>query len=80
MELGIREKPVVSRLFSLKNPYPIQEGMVFALETYCPSADGKGAARLEEEVVVTQDGCERLFRYPVEELISCGVPGTMAYI
>ena len=77
--LSIWEKPVVSRLISLEHPYPIREGMVFALETYCPSADGKGAARIEEEVVVTQDGCERLFRYPIEELISCGVPGTMAY-
>ena len=77
--LSIWEKPVISRLFSLKHPYTIQEGMVFALETYCPSADGKGAARLEEEVVVTKDGCERIFRYPVEELISCGVPGTMGY-
>jgi Xaa-Pro dipeptidase len=78
--LSIWEKPVISRLFSLNKPYPIHEGMVFALETYCPSADGKGAARIEEEVVVTRDGCERLFRYPIEELISCGVPGTMAYI
>jgi Xaa-Pro aminopeptidase len=78
--MSIWEKPVISRLFSLKNPYAIQEGMVFALETYCPSADGKGAARIEEEVVVTKDGSERLFRYPIEELISCGVPGTMAYI
>jgi Xaa-Pro aminopeptidase len=77
--LSIWEKPVISRLFSLENPYTIREGMVFALETYYPSADGKGAARLEEEVVVTKDGCERLFRYPVEELISCGVPGTMGY-
>jgi Xaa-Pro dipeptidase len=77
--LSIWEKPVISRLISLKNPYPIKEGMVFALETYCPSADGRGAARIEEEVVVTKDGCERIFRYPIEELISCGVPGTMAY-
>lgn len=78
--LSIWEKPVVSRLISLEHPYPIREGMVFALETYCPSADGKGAARIEEEVVVTKDGCERIFRYPIEELISCGVPGTMAYV
>jgi len=77
--MSIWEKPVISRLFSLEHPYPIQEGMVFALETYCPSADGKGAARIEEEVVVTKDGCERIFRYPVEELISCGLPGTMGY-
>ena len=78
--MSIWEKPVISRLFSLDHPYPIKEGMVFALETYCPSGDGRGAARIEEEVVVTKDGCERIFRYPIEELISCGVPGTMAYV
>jgi Xaa-Pro dipeptidase len=78
--MSIWEKPVISRLISLENPYPIKEGMVFALETYCPSADGKGAARIEEEVVVTSKGCERIFQYPIEELISCGVPGTMAYV
>ena len=77
--LSIWEKPVISRLFSLEHPYPIREEMVFALETYCPSADGRGAARIEEEVVVTKEGHERIFRYPIEELISCGVPGTMAY-
>jgi Xaa-Pro dipeptidase len=78
--LSIWEKPVISRLFSLEHPYPMREGMVFALETYCPSADGRGAARIEEEVVVTKGGHERIFRYPIEELISCGVPGTMAYV
>ncbi len=78
--LSIWEKPVISRLFSLEHPYPIKEGMVFAMETYCPSADGKGSARIEEEVVVTKDGCERILGYPIEELISCGLPGTMAYV
>jgi Xaa-Pro dipeptidase len=78
--MSIWEKPVISRLFSLENPFPIKEGMVFALETYCPSADGNGAARIEEEVVVTKDGAERIFKYPIEELISCGVPGSLAYI
>jgi len=77
--MSIWEKPVISRLFSLEHPFPIKEGMTFALETYCPSADGQGAARIEEEVAVTKDGCERLFKFPVEELISCGVPGSMAY-
>jgi len=74
--LSIWEKPVISRLFSLEKPYPIREGMVFALETYCPSADGKGAARIEEEVVVTKTGCERIFQFPVEALTSCGLMGT----
>jgi hypothetical protein len=29
--------------------------------------------------VVTKEGGERIFKYPIEELISCGLPGTMAY-
>lgn len=72
--MSIWEKPVISRLFSLEHPFTIKEGMTFALETYCPSEDGQGAARIEEEVAVTKDGCERLFKFPVEELISCGIP------
>jgi TPP-dependent pyruvate/acetoin dehydrogenase alpha subunit len=40
----------------LDNPMEIQTGMVFALETYCPAADGYSAARIEEEVVVTDKG------------------------
>lgn len=77
--LSIWEKPVISRLFSLENPFVLQEGMVFALETYCPTSDGKGGARIEEEVVVTKDGCEVITKYPCQELISCGLPGTLAY-
>jgi len=51
--LSIWEKPIFSRLVSLSHPEPIEEGVVFALETYWPSADGVGAARIEEELVVT---------------------------
>ena len=46
----------------------IQEGMVFALETYCPASDGFSAARIEEEVVVTAGGCSIITRFPAEEL------------
>lgn len=77
--MSIWEKPVISRLFSLDKPFVLQEGMVFALETYCPSSDGKGGARIEEEVVVTKDGNEVITKYPIEELISCGLPGSLAY-
>jgi len=34
----------------------IREGMVFALETYCPATDGHSAARIEEEVVSARTG------------------------
>jgi Xaa-Pro aminopeptidase len=74
--MSIWEKPVISRLFSLDHPFPIKEGMTFALETYCPSEDGQGAARIEEEVLVTKGGYERLFKFPCEELISCWTPGS----
>jgi Xaa-Pro dipeptidase len=70
--LSIWEKPIFSRLVSLQHPEPLQEGMVFALETYWPGADGWSAARIEEEVVVTADGCEVITKFPAEELLVAG--------
>ncbi len=70
--LSIWEKPIFSRLVSLEHPEPLEEGMVFALETYWPAADGWSAARIEEEVVVTADGCELLTKFPAEELLVAG--------
>ena len=46
--------------------------MVFALETYWPARDGWSAARIEEEVVVTANGCEVITRFPAEDLLVCG--------
>jgi Xaa-Pro aminopeptidase len=70
--LSIWEKPIFSRLVSLDHPEPIQEGMVFALETYWPASDGWSAARIEEELVVTPDGCEVITKFPAEELLVAG--------
>ena len=70
--LALWERPIISRLNSLDHPVEIQEGMVFALETYCPASDGYSAARIEEEVVVTKDGCEVIFRFPADELLVAG--------
>ena len=70
--LSIWEKPIFSRLVSLDHPEIIEEGMVFALETYWPASDGWSAARLEEEVVVTKDGCEVITRFPSEKLLVAG--------
>ncbi len=66
--LGLHERPIISRLNSLDHPIELQEGMVFALETYCPATDGQSAARIEEEIVVTSGGCAVLTRFPAEEL------------
>lgn len=71
--LSIWEKPIFSRLVSLDHPETIQEGMVFALETFWPASDGWSAARIEEQLVVTKDGCEVITRFPAEELLVAGV-------
>jgi hypothetical protein len=63
---------MISRLHSFQDPVEIEEGMVFALETYCPATDGRSAARIEEEVLVTADGCEILTRFPADELLVTG--------
>jgi Xaa-Pro aminopeptidase len=81
--LTIWEKPIFSRLVSLEHPEVIQEGMVFALETFWPASDGWSAARIEEQLVVTKDGCEVITRFPAEDLMIAGKPyftagGTLA--
>jgi Xaa-Pro aminopeptidase len=66
--LFLHERPIISRLNSLEHPVEIKEGMVIALETYCPAKDGFSAARIEEEVVVTADGPQVITRFPSDEL------------
>jgi Xaa-Pro aminopeptidase len=70
--LAIWEKPVISRMVSYDFTETIQEGMVFALETFWPASDGWSAARIEEEMVVTATGCEVITRFPAEELLVAG--------
>ena len=67
--LGLHERPIISRLNSMREPIELQAGMVFALETYCPADDGFSAARIEEEVVVTADGPRILTLFPAQDLV-----------
>jgi Xaa-Pro aminopeptidase len=66
--LALHERPIISRVVSMDHPTEIKEGMVFAIETYCPATDGYSAARIEEEVVVTNKGCTLISLFPAEEL------------
>jgi Xaa-Pro aminopeptidase len=70
--LGLHERPIISRLNSMKDPVELKAGMVFAMETYCPASDGTSAARIEEEVVVTDYGIEVLTKFPAQELFVAG--------
>ena len=66
--LGLHERPIISRLNSMTESIELKEGMVFALETYCPASDGFSAARIEEEVVVTANGAQVLTLFPAQDL------------
>jgi Xaa-Pro aminopeptidase len=66
--LFLHERPIISRLNSLEHPVELKEGMVIALETYCPASDGISAARIEEEVVITAGGPQVITRFPSQEL------------
>lgn len=66
--LGLHERPIISRLNSFADPVELQAGMVFAMETYCPATDGISAARIEEEIVLTEDGPQIITLFPAQEL------------
>jgi Xaa-Pro dipeptidase len=69
--VGLWERPIISRLYSLENPVELKEGMVVAFETY----DGRGinGARIEEEVVITANKPEVISKFPCKELIACPI-------
>jgi Xaa-Pro dipeptidase len=77
--LSLWERPILSRRFSFDHPTEFKEGMTFAVECWCGAEDGSGAARIEEEIVVTKEGCEIITNYPSDHLISCGLPGCEVY-
>src|SRR5947209_3794663 len=70
--LSIWEKPVISRLIAPEHADVIQEGMVFALETYWPASDGYQGARIEEQLIVTKTGAEVITGFPAEQLLVAG--------
>lgn len=76
--LSLWERPIISRRYTGTNQV-IKEGMVFAVECWKGAEDGSGAARIEEEVVVTADGCQIITNFPSDHLISCGLPGCEIY-
>jgi Xaa-Pro aminopeptidase len=64
--LQLYEVPLIWRGLSPEHPIEIEEGMTMAVETMEP-ADRQGV-RVEEMVVVREDGVEILSQWPVEEI------------
>jgi len=64
--LQLYEVPLIWRGLSPDHPIEIEEGMTMAVETQEPA--GNQGVRVEEMVVVREDGVEVLSRWPVEEI------------
>lgn len=62
-------KPVIGHQCSIEFPEVIEENMHFALETYY--GEEGDAARIEEQIVVTKDGCRVITKFPAEEPVAC---------
>ena len=62
---------MISRIWSLDYPEEIKPGMVFALETQHGKVHDFGV-RLEEMLLVTDDGHELLSSYKSDEIIEAG--------
>ena len=64
--LQLYEIPLIWRGISPDHPIEIEEGMTMAVETQEPA--GNQGVRIEEMVVVRDDGVELLSRWPIEEI------------
>lgn len=65
------EEPVISRLWSFDHPQTFEPGMVVAVE--CREGEpGYGGVRLEEMVLVTEQGHQILSNWPAEEILPVG--------
>ena len=65
------DTPVVSRIYSLDHPVEIEPGMSFALETQ-HGRPLQWGVRLEEMLVVTEDGPQVTTQFPIEEITVVG--------
>ncbi len=65
------DSPVISRIYSLDHPVQIEPGMSFALETQHGKPLEWGV-RVEEMMVINEDGPEITTQFPIEEITVVG--------
>ncbi len=65
------EYPQVKHLFRQENPYDctLEAGMVLCLESYMGPKGERDGVKLEQQVLVTDDGYQMLTGYPYEEAL-----------
>lgn len=71
--LTLHDRPFVAHSYmENKGPeIPLQAGMVLAVETYAGLKGGADGVRLEEMVLVTEDGPEVISKFPIDHLLEC---------
>lgn len=74
--LSLHDRPFFNRMNQVAGvpEQTFREGMVLAIETYAGRKGGKHGVRLEENILVTKDGYERLSLWPIDELMECWLP------
>lgn len=74
--LTLHDRPLISRIQQVGGyaPTKLEAGMTLALETYAGRKGGRDGVRLEENILVTEDGYELLSRWPIDELMECWLP------
>ena len=48
----------------------LQPGMVLSLESYIGAVGGGEGVKLEDQILITETGCERLSTYPLDPRLS----------
>ena len=74
--LTLHDRPFINNTHKVLGTPPtrLEANMVLALETWTGKKGGYDGVRLEEMVLVKEDGYEVLSRFPVRELIECWRP------
>ncbi len=67
--LWLYEYPITNRLWSLDHPQTYEAGMTMAVEALDPIDPAIGRLKLEEMIVVTDDGVELLNRLPCKDIM-----------
>ena len=62
------EYPRVNYRFRGPTPYDgvLAPGMVICVESYMGAVGERDGVKFEEQVLITEDGCEKLSSYPLE--------------